>query len=185
MSTTIKEGDLLLSEPFMPEPKFSRAGILLCKHNEEGSLGFIINKPIKMAITDLIKDFPEFDSEVYYGGPVATDSLQFLHTKGDILDGSEQIIDGLWWGGEFEKLKFLINSGLITPKDIRFFLGYSGWSRGQLKSEMEVNSWFPTYMDINYLFMKSPHNLWAEAMRRKGNYFSVVAQLRNEKHMWN
>ena len=69
----IKRGQILLADPFMDEPVFKRAAIYMCEHNKEGSLGFIINKQMEFGIQELVLDFPEFESKVYYGGPVSTE----------------------------------------------------------------------------------------------------------------
>ena len=81
----IQTGKILLAEPFMMDANFRRAVILLCDHHEEGSLGFILNKPLKMSVDELIADFPEFDAEVYFGGPVATDTIHYIHDKGSLF----------------------------------------------------------------------------------------------------
>jgi putative transcriptional regulator len=180
----VKTGNVLLAEPFMLDPNFKRAAVLLCEHNEEGSIGFIMNKPVKMSIDELIEDFPEFDSEVLFGGPVQTETLHYVHTLGDLLDDSMHITDDLYWGGDFEKLKFLISSNMIQPEQIRFFLGYSGWSEGQLYDELNLGSWIVADMDIAYLFDSEPEELWQEVMENKGSTFSVIAQIPEVK-TWN
>lgn len=172
----IKAGSILLAEPFMWDSNFKRSAILLTEHNKEGSVGFILNKPIDMNITQLIMNFPEFENEVYFGGPVQTDTIHYLHTVGHLLDDSIYVMDGLWWGGDFNKLKALIRNGLVKPSDVRFFVGYSGWSGGQLDEEMEVGSWVSADMDLNYLF-QSHKGLWTTIMENKGNTFSVIGQM--------
>ena len=145
----INAGCVLLSEPFMWDSNFKRSAILLTEHNSEGSVGFIMNKPIDMNITQLIADFPEFESEVFFGGPVQTDTIHYVHNIGHLLDDSIAIMDGLWWGGDFKKLKALIRNGMVHQDDIRFFVGYSGWSAGQLNDEMQTGSWVAADMDLN------------------------------------
>jgi putative transcriptional regulator len=130
-----------------------------------------------MNIGDLIEDFPEFESEVFFGGPVQTDTIHYVHSVGDLLEGSRLVVDGIYWGGDFEKLKFLITSKLILPDNIRFFVGYSGWSEGQLNDEMVYGSWVLADMDANYLFKSKPKNLWKQVMYNKGNTFTVIAQM--------
>ncbi len=180
----IKSGHLLLAEPFMLDPYFRRAAVLLCEHHDQGSLGFILNKSIDMGINDLMSDFPSMDAEVYYGGPVQTDTLHYVHNIGDLLEESVKIGDGIWWGGDFEKLKFLITSDLIKPNNIRFFVGYSGWSAGQLTDELESGSWLLTDSDANYIFKTKPAELWSTAMHNMGNLFEVLADM-PENISWN
>ncbi len=173
----LNSGTILLAEPFMADPNFKRAAVILCEHHSEGSIGFILNKLVDMKINDLIASFPEFDAEVYYGGPVHTDTIHYIHNKGDLLEGSHQVAEGVYWGGDFEKLKFLVSSQLIEPKDIRFFVGYSGWSADQLKDEMEMGSWVLADLDANYVFNAERDSLWSEIMKNKGNTYSVIAQM--------
>ncbi len=130
-----------------------------------------------MMVDRLIGDFPEFDAPVFYGGPVATDTLHYVHNVGDLLEDSIKICPGVYWGGHFEKLKFLIESELIKKDNIKFFVGYSGWSEGQLSEEMENGSWVLADMHANYLFKAPSKRLWRKIMKNKGDTFSVIAQL--------
>jgi len=180
----IETGTLLLAEPFMEDFNFKRSAVLICDHHGEGDLGFIINKPLNMGINDLISDFPKFESNVFYGGPVHTDSIHYIHTTGEILDDSQPIGSGLYWGGDFKKLKFLIQSELIQPKDIKFFIGYSGWSENQLHEEIETGSWIITEMNSNYLFKFSHHKLWKKILHTIGNNYSIIAEI-PENLSWN
>jgi len=173
----VKKGRVLLAEPFMLDQNFKRAVILLCEHEMDGSLGFILNKPLEMTVNELIADFPEFEAPVFYGGPVKTDTIHYIHSVGDLLEDSKQIARGVYWGGNFDQLKSLIKSGLIEPRDIRFFVGYSGWDLGQLAEEMKIRSWVLANMDTNYVFSNKTKNLWQNIMRNKGDAYSVIAQM--------
>ena len=182
--TKVKSGQALIAEPFMSDPYFRRAVVLVCEHHAEGSIGFILNKTIDMRINELMSEFPEFDAEVFYGGPVQTDTLHYVHNVGDLLEDSVKIADGVWWGGDFEKLKFLISSGLVQPANIRFFVGYAGWSSGQLIEEMEIGSWVAAEMDANYIFKTRPGQLWSQAMYNKGSVYEILADL-PDQFIWN
>lgn len=173
----IKSGVVLLAEPFMLDSNFKRTALLLVEHNEEGTLGFVLNRPVEMRVDELIPDFPEFDAEVFFGGPVQTNTVHFLHRVGDLLEDSQEVIPGVYWGGDFGKLKFLIERGLVQTNDIRFFVGYSGWSEGQLMSEISYGSWVPAPMDRNYLFKTEPEKLWSQVMSNKGDLFAIIAEV--------
>lgn len=180
MSDRIEEeleaGKLLVAEPFLIDPNFKRGVILLCDYQEDGSFGFILNKPIEMNISDLISSFPAFTSEVYYGGPVQTDTIHYLHTKGDLLPSSIKVLSGVYWGGDFEQLKAFIEAGKIQPQDIRFFVGYSGWSSGQLKEECKTFSWITTDGHFDYVFGEHKE-LWKSVLEEQGGTYSVIAQI--------
>ncbi|MBK8492043.1 MAG: YqgE/AlgH family protein [Saprospirales bacterium] len=177
-STELKSGQILISEPFMWDSNFKRSVVLLCDHTEEdGSVGFILNKPMEMRIDELVTDFPEFDAPVFFGGPVQTDTVHYIHAVGDLLEGSTKVAPGVYWGGDFEKLKVLIRSELIKPQDIRFFVGYSGWSEGQLQDELAVSSWVISDMHANYIFQSSPEELWKQVLTNLGDTYTVIAQM--------
>ena len=168
-----RKGDFLLLEPFMKDPSFKRAVILLCEHNQTGSFGFILNKISDFSVQELILDFPAFDAPVYLGGPVGEDTLHFLHRCGPILENSIKVRENIWWGGNFEQLKEEIRNGNIFPDDIRFFIGYSGWGVGQLKSEMDDNSWIISdkYTD----FYGESTDLWKTIMHDMGGNYKLLS----------
>jgi putative transcriptional regulator len=173
----IKAGTILVAEPFMLDPNFKRSVVLICEHNDVGTTGFILNKPVDIKIHELVPDFPESKAAVHIGGPVAVDSLHFLHNVGDLLDNSQEVCPGVFWGGDFEKLRFLMETGVIQDQNIRFFIGYSGWSEGQLVEEMQETSWLTEVMDANYLFRVKPFVLWQTVLHNKGNTYTVIAQM--------
>jgi putative transcriptional regulator len=173
----VKAGTILIAEPFMLDSPFKRSVVLICEHREDGTVGFILNKTIDMKIEDLIGDFPEFDAPVYYGGPVATDTIHYIHNVGDLLDNSNEVTRGVYWGGDFEKLKFLVNSKLIKPENIKFFIGYSGWSGGQLDDELKEGTWITDHMYANYAFKDDKDSLWSRVLNNKGDAYTVIAQM--------
>lgn len=169
------KGHLLISEPFLPDPNFKRTVILLTEHNEEGSVGFVLNKQTNITLNKLMTDFSDFSALVSYGGPVEPNTLHFLHKTGDILEGSIEIMKGVYWGGNFEALKILANTGKLNPSDFKFFIGYSGWGPGQLMDEIKANSWFCAPSVQEYCFLKNPENLWRKVLKNMGNEYSVIS----------
>lgn len=170
-----EKGKILISEPFLNDPNFKRTIILLSEHNEDGSVGFILNKPTDLMLNDTLDDFPEFKAPVYFGGPVQLNTLQFIHKAGDIIEGSVEIMPGLFWGGSFEALRDKIDLGIITPNDFRFFIGYSGWAEEQLKEEMKINSWIVADTKIEDIFSDEPDNLWRDILKGMGKKFAILA----------
>ncbi|MGB0368752.1 MAG: YqgE/AlgH family protein, partial [Flavobacteriales bacterium] len=166
-----KAGRLLVSEPFMQDPYFKRSVILLTEHTENGSFGLIINKPIPMYLNEAIENAPAFDSRLSLGGPVQKETLHYLHQLGDKIPNSTEVMDGVFWGGDFETIKDLIESGEIQPGDIRLFVGYSGWAEGQLDSEMKSKSWIVAKADKNLLFSEKSENLWASILEKMGGNY--------------
>jgi putative transcriptional regulator len=175
--TKIHSGMILLAEPFMLDENFGRAVVLICEHNDVGTTGFIINKLLNVRIHNLVPDFPESKAAVHIGGPVGVDSLHYLHNVGELLDGSVEVCPGIYWGGDFKKLKFLMETGVIKDQNIKFFVGYSGWTEGQLAEELSEPAWIMDHMDANYLFNIKPFVLWQTILNNKGNTYTVIAQL--------
>jgi putative transcriptional regulator len=175
----IAVGKMLVAEPFMLDPNFKRSVILICDHHEEdGSIGFVLNKTLDMKLNDLLATFPDFDAEVYYGGPVQTDTIHYIHTLGDLLPNSVKIMDGVWFGGDFDELKNLANLELLEAKDIRFFVGYSGWGAGQLHNEIITKSWFLAEGDFNFVFNKKYlDTMWTNVLQEEGGTKSVIGQM--------
>jgi putative transcriptional regulator len=179
----IKTGKIIIAEPFMLDPHFRRAVVLLTTHEADGSVGFILNKMLDMRINEVLAEFPQFNAPLFYGGPVQTDSIHYLHNVGDLLEGSTRISAGVYWGGDWEQLKVLIENKLIEPKHIRFFVGYSGWGEGQLKDEFKEGSWIMGEMHANYLFNAQPHTLWRTVLQHKGDAFSIIADMPDDQHL--
>lgn len=180
----LQKGILLLAEPFMLDPGFKRSAILLCDHSHEGSVGFILNKPLNVPVDTLLAEFPAFEATAYYGGPVANDTLHYVHNIGHILDESMEIAHGVYWGGNFSQLKALIKQGLVTDQNIQFFVGYSGWSSRQLEEEMEVQSWVIAPFYPNYIFGQLKGDLWKIAMRELGSTYELLSDM-GETSLWN
>jgi len=167
------KGSLLLAEPFMLDPNFKRAVVFLCEKQKSGSVGFILNRPMPLKLSEAVEDIYNFDAQLYFGGPVQTDTLHFIHNV-PALDGCIKIIDGLYWGGNFEALKTMINSGEVQPENFRFFLGYSGWDMSQLDSELQENSWILCPAKASYVFNTKPDILWKQVLKEMGGDYAMM-----------
>jgi putative transcriptional regulator len=168
-------GRLLISEPYLPDPNFERTIILLCEHNDSGSVGFVLNKPSLSKLNDLISDLSQMENVLCIGGPVQQDTLHFLHRCPDI-DGAIEVSEGIFWGGEFEQLVDRIESQQMGVDDIKFFIGYSGWSPGQLDEEIKMNSWIVSSEVSEELIFETPvDEMWRLTLKRMGGRFSMYS----------
>ncbi|TRX60701.1 YqgE/AlgH family protein [Fulvivirga sp. M361] len=169
------KGRLLLSEPFLPDPNFERTVVLLCEHNDDGSFGFVLNKVSAVSLEDIVEGITNFDRDVYIGGPVQQDSLHFLHRSTE-LEGGTEIVDGLYWGGNFEQLMSMIEMRQVKPGDFKFFVGYSGWETGQLEKELKADSWIVTSEATpDLVFDQEEDVMWKSVLNRLGGRFSVYS----------
>jgi len=168
-----KKGRILIAEPFLSGNYFNRSVVLLVAHSEKGAVGFILNKRVDFPIHDIFPDFPEFNAKVYLGGPVSADSVYFIHKLGNQLPGSIQVLDNLYWGGDFEELKRLVKLGVLQSSDIRFFLGYSGWDSGQLERELKEDSWLVTDVDEETVMRELNQASWVDFVKKAGNRYTI------------
>jgi len=159
-----QQGRVIISEPLLHDGFFGRAVVLLTEHNEKGSLGFILNKPTGLAVNSFVSECTNENFQVYVGGPVSTNTLHFIHTLGKKIPRSRHLKDNLYWGGDFELVKRLINSDTIQPREIRFFVGYSGWSPSQLDGELQRNSWLISELNAQQIMFPDDENLWRNSV---------------------
>lgn len=172
-----ESGELLLSEPTMNDFHFGRSVVLLVEHNAtEGTFGIIVNKPLNVRLNELADVFKDFDAPVYLGGPVAENQIFFIHTLGDLIPDSCKIMDGLYWGGDTDTLNTLIEQGIASKDNVRFFLGYSGWEPGQLVNELERNAWAVCKASTKTLLSTPAEQLWKALVMHMGNEYSMWSQ---------
>jgi putative transcriptional regulator len=175
ISQELKKGHLLIAEPSITgDISFNRSVILLAEHTNSGSIGFILNKPLDFSLKDLLPDLIQ-DFVVYNGGPVEQDNLYFIHKVPNLIPNSVEISEGIYWAGDFDTVCELINQGEISQKDIRFFLGYSGWDTDQLCDELSHNSWIviKNKYQSNIIEQKYNSELWKEKMMELGGNYII------------
>lgn len=172
-----KRGRLLISYPLMNDPYFKRSVVLLCEHNEEGSFGFVLNKYLDVSLSELVEDLPDIPNRIALGGPVQTSNLFFLHTMGHQIEGSIEVADNIYMGGEFESLRDKLNQGILQNDQVRFFVGYSGWSEKQLEGELADNAWLVSEAPADILMSTSTEKLWQKALTDMGKEYSFLAHL--------
>ena len=175
----LEAGSVLLSNPFMDDPNFRRSVVLLVEHSKEhGSMGFILNKPLEIHLSEITLEFTMLPALLHYGGPVQLDTLHFIHRLGDQFIGeSLKIREGIFWGGDIELLQEKSRSRSIDVSDIRFFVGYSGWSTEQLESEFENNSWIVTGITSEQIFDYDPQTMWQDVLKRISDRHAFIANL--------
>lgn len=172
----INKGDLLLSLPTttVADNIFSRAVILLAEYEEEGVIGFILNKPLDLEINTILSEI-NANFTVFHGGPVEQNRVFFLHNRPDLIPNGTPINDFMYWGGDYDEMVHLVNSNQLTKEDIRFFLGYSGWDFDQLHNEIDDKFWIHLWENIDYkkIFPTPSQTLWKSFMQELGTEYSI------------
>ncbi|WP_247237094.1 YqgE/AlgH family protein [Telluribacter sp. SYSU D00476] len=171
----ISKGSLLIAEPFLSDPNFERGVILLCEHNEQGSFGFVLNQATELMLGDVLEETIYQDIPLYLGGPVEKNTLHFIHCRPDLIEGGIEIGENVYWGGDFEQVKTLINVNQLTNEDLRFFVGYSGWGSGQLLDELLQKTWIVSQTSSDFLFSTPANHFWREVLKNMGGKYRSIA----------
>ena len=174
MINLLAPGILLLSDPFLKDPNFLRTAIILCEYNADGCVGFVINKPFELSLGELVEGLEGIDFPVYEGGPVHKNSIHFIHTCPDFISDGIDIGNGIYWGGNFEQVRILLKTNDLTNKDIRFFIGYSGWGTGQLEEEIAEKSWITRACNRNLVFNTDAEQIWKNALKSLGGEYEQM-----------
>jgi putative transcriptional regulator len=170
-----EKGKILISEPFLPDTFFNRTIVYLADHNEEGSVGFILNKKLEIKVCDAISGFEGWEEYLSMGGPVAPDTLHYLHNMGDMIPKSVWVDNNIFWGGDIDFVRSLIRNDKLNTSQIRFFLGYSGWSAGQLERELKENSWVIARVASDIVLNDQINNTWKRVLRGLNSKYRMWA----------
>ncbi|MVN75686.1 YqgE/AlgH family protein [Hymenobacter sp. HMF4947] len=176
----MKPGTLLISQPFLGDPNFERSVVLLCRHSpSEGAFGLVLTRRMAPELGDVLDlplgaAAPAAALPLYEGGPVQLDSLHFVHRHA-ALPGATDLGQDVYWGGDFDHLITLINSSVISLNEVRCFVGYSGWSAGQLEEEIQRGSWIRQPASAGKVFTLEPDAFWQGILREKGGRFRALS----------
>lgn len=166
-------GTLLLAAPSLRDPNFARSVIFLAAHNsDDGAFGYILNRPLEKRVTDLLPD-QELGTlgevPVFLGGPVSTDKLAFASLR---------------WSAKQKSLKCVTHLSvqdalheLSMGHDVRGFVGYSGWSKGQIENELKRSSWIVTPPRRTVLTESDPAKLWSAILHEMGPVYQLMSRM--------
>jgi putative transcriptional regulator len=178
-----EKGKILISEPFLPDTFFNRSIVYLTDHTPQGSVGFVLNKKLDLKISSAIEGFNGWHENLNMGGPVAPDTLHYLHSQGDLIPKSIHVSGDIFWGGDIDIIRELIKTGKLQQSQIRFFLGYSGWSSGQLERELSENSWVITSVNSEIIMNNRGDDTWKNVLRSFKNKYRIWADFPDSPEM--
>lgn len=169
------QGSILISEPFLQDAYFQRSVVLLVEHNTQGSMGFVLNKKTDLIVNTFFPELEEYpEIPIYLGGPVSANRLFFIHSLGDlIVPDSVKIKDRLYFDGDFEALKRYIQNGHSIEGKVKFFLGYSGWTEGQLGNEISKNSWVVSHAAKENVLLADGESFWKNSLEQLGSNYEA------------
>ena len=169
------QGSILISEPFLQDAYFQRSVVLLVEHNTQGSMGFVLNKKTDLIVNTFFPELEEYpEIPIYLVGPVSANRLFFIHSLGDlIVPDSVKIKDRLYFDGDFEALKRYIQNGHSIEGKVKFFLGYSGWTEGQLGNEINKNSWVVSHAAKENVLLADGESFWKNSLEQLGSNYEA------------
>lgn len=163
----------LLAMPQMADPNFQRAVVLLCRHNNEGAFGLVVNRPLLTTGTVTVNLDPPVSTDrelqLWVGGPVEPERSWIL--VGQEPDEEEElsgmrIAERLYLSASPDMLRRLLRPS--PPPMARLIVGYAGWGPGQLEAELEQSAWLMSDVDRDLIFNTPAEQLWEKAIRRLG-----------------
>lgn len=173
-NTLAVAGNLLLADPFMWDINFRRAVLLLCETGDDGAFALIINRPLALTMPHIMPHW-QHPTPLYYGGPVGLDRLFILHRCQQPIAGSTHLQNGIYWGGDFVAMQQMIHQQQLSPNDVRFYMGYTGWETTQLATEIAEKTWITLPNVAKYVFAPDSKNLWNCILSQQGGDYKAMA----------
>jgi putative transcriptional regulator len=173
------KGYFLIANPVLPDANFSRTVVLLCNHDDQGSFGLVINRSAPIDSKEVFAEMgmSEFSSgKIYLGGPVSPSQVFYLCHSEESLPELESICDGVYLGMSWELLDNLMTRVKNPEKNIRFYLGYSGWGVGQLAGEMTRLSWLTSAACGEFVFQENEDGIWKNVVLSLGKDYEYLVQ---------
>lgn len=137
----MKAGTVLESTALLNGDFFEGATILITEYNEQGAMGFVVNKLFPRKLNELAEFSQSVPFPLYDGGPVDREHLYFLHTRPDLIEGGKRVFEQMYLGGDFKAAVECLDMDVIEDSEIRLFIGYCGWDAGELEAEIAEGSW--------------------------------------------
>lgn len=173
MQATNLTNHFLIAMPALADPNFHHTVTYVCAHNDEGAMGIVINRPLDLALSDVLAqmDMPSTHATVkgmavYQGGPVQTDRGFVLHTPSQSWDSSIPISPAISVTTSRDILQALAEGE--GPQHTLVALGYAGWAAGQLEHEIAENAWLSGPADSDIIFSTPCERRWEAAARLLG-----------------
>lgn len=163
----------LIAMPGLQDPNFARTVTYVCEHNDQGTMGIVVNRPMNLVLGEMLDQLDiqltepsALDVQVYLGGPVQTDRGFVLHSGGRGWDSTLHITPDVSVTTSKDILEAIAQGR--GPEHTLVALGYAGWSSGQLEEEMSANAWLSGPANDEILFRMSPEQRWLAAARLLG-----------------
>jgi putative transcriptional regulator len=164
------KGSLLVAAPSLLDPNFHRTVVLVAEHGDGGAMGVVLNRPSETAVAEAVPELTSLtggSDPVFVGGPVGTDSLLALAEVDEPEHAVELVVGTVAFVQDAE----------IAARRGRVFVGYAGWSPGQIEAELDEASWIVVAAHPDDVFSDEPDELWGAVLRRQGGPLALLATM--------
>ena len=172
------QGQFLIASPHLADTNFYKGVVLMVKHDDEGAMGLILNRPTENTVAEIWKMVGEEDVEcpepIFFGGPVSGPLLALHRLKSA---AEMEIVPGIYFAAHKDKLQKLVRQ---TTKPFRFFTGYAGWAAGQLEEELSAGGWLTAKINKKLIFQPAD-DLWEQVTRTIGE--TILSKAVKVKHV--
>ncbi|MCZ6464884.1 MAG: YqgE/AlgH family protein [Proteobacteria bacterium] len=174
MSESTLSASLLVAMPQLQDPNFRRAVVLLVKHDEDGTFGLVLNRPVDLSALNLCASLDvDWNGDpahpIHWGGPVQPNTGWVVFNQGTVGaredDDVSQVASGIYFAGSLDVLRSVAES---PPSQLRLFLGYAGWGPGQLEYEMSEGAWLVAPLSDDVVFGVAAEGMWDHVVRGLG-----------------
>lgn len=190
MAEAIYVGALLVATPALADPNFRRSVVLILEHDDNGTLGVVLNRPSEVTVTQVLPSWGPLvtgPQVLFEGGPVQTDSALALAS----VTGAAEPLGWRRLHTGTSAVSRLGTVDLDAPPEIlageitqmRIFAGYAGWSAGQLEAELREGAWYLVDAEPGDTFHSEPRDLWRHVLRRQPGELAFVATCPDDPHM--
>jgi putative transcriptional regulator len=179
---TVTNGMLLVASPELADPNFARAVVLVLRHDDEGTVGVVLNRPTNLApaavFPELTASLGSYSGLLFRGGPIAATRLLYIvrGLAAATVNGPE-VLDKVFLSIDDESLPDMVRFAEGTD-ELRLYAGHAAWVPGQLQAEINAGGWQLLRGTAELVFHADPGSLWAELEGRGGSGANVVAAVR-------
>jgi putative transcriptional regulator len=170
MADSDLRGRLLVATPSLLDPNFARSVVLIAEHGDGGAMGLVLNRPSETSVEEAVPELAQLSGAgepVYVGGPVSLDSVLALAEVDDPDDASELVLGDVGF----------VQDPDVTARRGRIFVGYAGWSAGQIEAELDEEAWIVVPAEPDDVFSADPDALWSAVLRRQGGPLALLATM--------
>jgi putative transcriptional regulator len=171
---SISKGKILVAKPFWQNELYKRSVVLIFRHENQKVRGIILNKVSSISLNDVVPDFG-YNAPLFFGGLNAVDGISCIHCSDDV-PGSIELGNGLFFGGDYEYITEMSQSGMLSLEDFRFYVGQIEWNEETLLEEINQGKWWTSKISLPEFYSNSFDHLWSDKLIRENHMYGLFEE---------